>query len=103
VSCVIGDKLALNVVLAIAEEATCSQFETTYNSLDTLKMGQVTELPAHAAMYPCFPKPMLQGIFAMFGLLSEQGHFDFEPEKSSDSEVKTRKVKELVEEVWRGR
>jgi hypothetical protein len=104
VSYIIGDKLTMNEVLAIAEEATGSKFETTYDSLETLKSGQVTELPAHADMY--FPKPMLQGMLAVFGLLFEQGHFDFKPEKSLNSqfpEIETRKVRDLVEEAWRGR
>lgn len=105
-SYIIGDKLTLNEVLAIAEETTGSKFETTHDSLETLKSGQVTELPAHAAMYPYFPKPMLQGMLAVFGLLFEQGHFDFKPEKSLNSqfpEIETRKVRDLVEEAWRGR
>jgi hypothetical protein len=104
VSYIIGDKLTMNEVLAIAEEATGSKFETTYDSLETLKSGQVTELPAHADMY--FPKPMLQGMLAGFALLFEQGHFDFKPEKSLNSqfpEIETRKVRDLVEEAWRVR
>jgi len=105
-SYIIGDKLTLNEVLAIAEEVRGSKFKTTYDSLVTLRSGRVTELPAHADMYPYFPKPMLQGILAVFGLLFEQGHFDFEPEKSLNSqfpEIETRKVRDLVEEAWRGR
>jgi hypothetical protein len=105
-SYIIGDKLTLNEVLAIAEEATGSKFDTTYDSVETLKSGQVTELPAHVDMYPYFPKPMLQGMLAVFGLLFEQGHFDFKPEKSLNSqfpEIETRKVSDLVEEAWRGR
>jgi len=105
-SYIIGDKLTLNEFLAIAEEVRGCKFETTYDSLDTLRSGQVTELPAHPPMYPYFPKQMLQGMCAVFGLLFEQGFLDLEPERSLNSqfpEIKTRKVRELVEEAWRGK
>lgn len=105
-SYIVGDKVTLNEFLAIAEEARGSKFETTYDSVDLLRSFQVTELPAHPAMYPYFPKQMLQGMCAVFGTLFEQGFFDLKPEKSLNSQfpdIKTRKVKDLVAEAWQGK
>lgn len=77
-SYMIGDKRTLKEVLAIAEDVMGSKLETTYDSLETLRSGRVTELPAQAAVYPYLSKPALQGMCAVFGRLFE-GSFDFEP------------------------
>ncbi|KAF2649202.1 NAD(P)-binding protein [Lophiostoma macrostomum CBS 122681] len=105
-SYIIGDKVTFNEFLAIAEEARGSKFNTTYDSLDTLKSYKVTELPAHPGSYAFFPKERLQGMCATFGILFEEGVFDFKPEKSLNDQfpdIKTRKVKDLVQEAWGGR
>jgi hypothetical protein len=57
-------------------------------------------------MYPYFPKQMLQGMCAVFGILFEEGFFDFKPEKSLNDqfpEITTRKIRDLVSEAWRGK
>ena len=103
---IIGDKVTWNEFLTIAEEARGAKFETTHDSLETLRAGQITELPSHVEVYPFFPKPMMQGLFATFGILFEQGVFDFQPEKSLNEQfpdIKTTKVKELVTEAWKGK
>ncbi|OWY48760.1 NAD(P)-binding protein [Alternaria alternata] len=105
-SYIIGDKITLNEFLAIAEEARGTKFETTYDSLEKLRSYQVTELPAHPPMYPYFPKQMLQGMCAVFGILFEEGFFDLKPENSLNDqfpEITTRKIRDLVSEAWRGR
>lgn len=105
-SYIIGDKVTMNELLAIAEEARGTKFTTTYDSLDKLKTHQVTELPAHLAVYPFFPKQMLQAMCAVFGILFEQGFLDLKPMKTLNDqfpEVKTRSVRELINEAWKGR
>lgn len=105
-SYIIGDKVTLNEFLAISEEARETKFDTTYDSLETLKSFQVTELPAHPAIYPFFPKQMLQSMFAVFGVLFEGGFFDLKPEKTLNDqfpEIKPRSVRELVNEAWKGK
>jgi hypothetical protein len=103
---IIGDKITLNEFLAIAEEVRGTKFNTTYDSMDTLESFQVTELPAHLSIYPFFPKQMLQGMCAVFGILFERGFFNLKPAVSLNDQfpdIKTRKVKDLVEEAWKGR
>lgn len=102
----IGDKVTWNEFLAIAEEARGAKFDTTYDSMEKLKSSQVTELPAHISAYAYMPKPMLQGFMAAFGLMFEQGAFNFKFEGSLNDqfpEIKTRKVKDLVNEAWKGK
>jgi hypothetical protein len=49
---------------------------------------------------------MLQGFFASFSILFEEGFLNLQPEKSLNDqfpEIKTRKVKDLVIEAWKGK
>ncbi|KAF9768550.1 hypothetical protein IL306_014149 [Fusarium sp. DS 682] len=63
-SVIIGEKITVNEIVAIAEEATGAQFSVVHDNVDKLKSMQVTELPSHAEAYKFFPKPMLQTLFA---------------------------------------
>jgi hypothetical protein len=101
---IIGDKLTWNEFLRVAEEARGAKFTVVYDSLDKLKTGQITELPSHPHLYPFFPKEMLRGFFAGFGILFETGVFDFKPSRTLNDdfpEIRARTVKELVFEAWK--
>ncbi|KAF2028305.1 NAD(P)-binding protein [Setomelanomma holmii] len=101
-SVTVGDKLTWNEFLAVAEEVKGVKFDVTYDKLETLKQGKVTELPGHVVLYPFFPKEALQGLAAVFGLLMEEGHFDLGGEVGG-GEFETKKVRELVTEAWSGK
>lgn len=103
-SVIIGDKLTWNEFLAIAEDVKGTKFKVTKDELETLQKGQITELPSQAVLYPFFPKEMLQGFFASFGVLFEKGFFNFETKGSLNEkypEIKTRTAKSIVEEAWK--
>ncbi|KAH7191678.1 hypothetical protein BKA60DRAFT_661603 [Fusarium oxysporum] len=100
VSYIIGDRLTWKEFTQLAEEATGDKFEVTYDSVDLLKSGKITELPSHEALYPFFPKPALQGMLAQFGILFDQGAMDFQPEKSLNDifpEIKTTTARDVLE------
>jgi hypothetical protein len=104
-SIIVGDKLTWNEFVEIAEQVRNTKFNVTYDSIDTLKQGKVTELPSHSAMYPFFPKEAMQGMFASFGLLFAYGNFDFKVDSTNSlnerfPNIKPRTVKELVQEAW---
>jgi nucleoside-diphosphate-sugar epimerase len=105
-SYIIGDKITFNEFLAIAEEVRGAKFETSYDSLETLRAGQLTELPSHVAGYPYFPKPMLQSFFSSFSILFEEGYLNLQPEKTLNDQfpdIKARTVKDLLTEAWQGK
>jgi hypothetical protein len=105
-SYIVGDRITWNESLAIAEEARRSKSKATHDSLEMLKSQQVTELPSHQAMYPVMPKPTLQSICAAFGILGDQGHCNFQAQKTLNDQfpsIRTRKVKDLVTEAWQGK
>lgn len=103
-SYIIGDTVTWNEFLRLAEETKGTKFTVVNDSLEKLKAGQITELPSHPSLYPFFPKPMLQGFFAAFGIMFEQGEFDLRPSHSLNDDfpdIKPRTVKELMLEAWK--
>lgn len=82
-----------------------SKFNVTYDDVEKLERGEVTELPSHAMAYEFFPKPLLQQYFSKFGLYIMAGLFDMPTDKSLNSifpEVKTTTVKEVLD-IWKGK
>ncbi|KAF5570881.1 isoflavone reductase like P3 [Fusarium pseudocircinatum] len=100
VSYIIGDRLTWKEFVKLAEEVTGDKFEITYDSVKLLKSGKVTELPGHIPVYPFFPKEALQPMLAELGVLSDQGGFDFQPEKTLNSlfpEIKVTTARDALE------
>lgn len=54
----------LSQVKLIVLEGT--KFDVTYDKLDDVSQGRITELPSHVPMYNFFPKERLQGMVGMF-------------------------------------
>jgi hypothetical protein len=82
-----------------------SKFTVSYDSLQKLKEGRVTELPSHHTAYPYFPKPILQSVFSKFGIYVITGLFDMPEEKSLNKqfpEIKTKSVREVIS-AWKGK
>ncbi|RMJ20300.1 hypothetical protein CDV36_000112 [Fusarium kuroshium] len=100
-----GDKLTWNQLLKLAETAKGTKFSVTYDPVDSLKEGKVSELPSHAAMYGFLPKEQLQGILATFGLMFEAGLFNLEGPSIAQNfpDIKLRTMKELLTEAWEGK
>ncbi len=76
----------------------------TYDSVDKLKTGAVTELPVHPSLYPYVPKQFLQSISAVFGLWFEEGVFDYKPARFLNEvfpEIKPLKIKEMLDTAWK--
>ncbi|EXJ92426.1 hypothetical protein A1O3_00977 [Capronia epimyces CBS 606.96] len=98
-SYVVGDKVTWNEFVQLAEKAKGVKFNVTHDSLETLRKGQITELPAQVPAYPFFPKEQLQGLFAIFGLWFDDGSFDLptQPEEGSvDLNTKFPDIKPLT-------
>ncbi|PSN61510.1 NAD(P)-binding protein [Corynespora cassiicola Philippines] len=103
-SYIIGDKVTWNQFLQIAEEAKGTKFDVAHDSLETLKSGKITELPAHQHLYAFFPKEVLQGLLASFGVMFAEGVFDLKPSRTLNDifpDVKSRGVAELVNQAWK--
>ncbi|KAL5389481.1 hypothetical protein DPSP01_002379 [Paraphaeosphaeria sporulosa] len=80
---IIGDVKSWNEVVAAAEKGKGVKFNVTYDSLEQLRVGKVTELPGHARMYERFggrerALPVVQGLFAQYGLWMDEGLFTYQ-------------------------
>lgn len=103
-SYIIGDRVTWNEFLRLVEEAKGTNFTVVHDSMEKLRSGQVTELPSHAFMYTFYPKELLQRLFSAFGIMFEEGDFNFKPSRSLNDEfpdITPRSVKELVAEAWK--
>ncbi|KAB8234146.1 NAD(P)-binding protein [Aspergillus alliaceus] len=101
---IIGDKVTFNEMVDIAQNAKGTKFNVSYDSIEKLRSGKVTELPAHLPVYQFFPKNMLQGFFSTFGLWFIAGLFDLKPAKTLNQifpEIKPRTVRDVVEAGWK--
>ncbi|KAL6872507.1 hypothetical protein HDV57DRAFT_505364 [Trichoderma longibrachiatum] len=101
---VYGERSTFNKVLALAEEARGTKFDVTYDPVEKLSKGEITELPSHKEIYPIFPKAMFQGLFALFSLWIIEGRLDVPEDKSLNAkfpEIQTTKLSEIVG-AWKG-
>ncbi|EXA39743.1 hypothetical protein FOVG_11225 [Fusarium oxysporum f. sp. pisi HDV247] len=71
-----NDKLTMNQYVQVVEEVRGEKIQVTYDSLDLLKSGKITELPSHPPMYDFVSKDVIQSFLAAFGILFETGEFD---------------------------
>lgn len=73
--------------------------------MEKLKARECTELPSQVPFYQFLPKPALQAYACAFGLWFEDGTFDLKPPNKflneSFPEIKTLKVKEMLEMAWK--
>lgn len=76
-----------------------SKFNIAYDSVERLRSGEITELPAHVSAYSFIPKSLLQVIQSKFGLYVAYGMFDM-PEAGSLNqlfpEIETTTVEEII-------
>jgi hypothetical protein len=75
----------------------------TYDSVENLQKGEVTELPSHVPAYEHIPKAFLQAFFSKFGLYIAKGLLDLPQENSLNKkfpDIKPLTVKEVLE-FWK--
>lgn len=99
----IGDTLTVNEFVKIAEGVKGTKFNVSHDSMEMLSTGKVTELPSYPPMYAFLPKEQMQGMISVFGVMFENGQFDFSSKHAINvhfPHIKPRKVKELLTEAW---
>ncbi|KAK1463854.1 hypothetical protein CMEL01_12615 [Colletotrichum melonis] len=103
----IGDEMTWEEFIAIAEEARGGKkFHVTYDSVQKLQSGEITELPGQVAAYSYFPKQWAQRLFSTFGFWVTEGLFDFPKDRALNQvfpHLKVTGVKEMLQNSWEGR
>ncbi|TVY76133.1 Oxidoreductase swnN [Lachnellula suecica] len=100
-----SDNASLNEVVRIAEEMSGAKFNVTFDSVEKLRSGEVTELPSHPPLYQYIPKQMLAWLLSRFGLWAVYGIMYLPKEGSLNEkfpEIKTMTVREMIS-VWKGK
>ncbi|KAJ4341946.1 hypothetical protein N0V95_007071 [Ascochyta clinopodiicola] len=99
-----SDQATVSEIVKLAEEATGEKFQVTYDPVEKLRRGEITELPSHPHLYNYFPKPILVELLSKFGLWAVAGIM-FQPREGSLNEkfpdIKTTSVKEIIG-AWKG-
>lgn len=80
------------------------KFEVHHDSLDGLKSGKVTMLPAQKILYDTLPPGQAATLFAGFGVWIENGMLDLDVTKTLNpmlTNIKMLKVKDFLIQVWK--
>ncbi|EXF74949.1 hypothetical protein CFIO01_08404 [Colletotrichum fioriniae PJ7] len=103
----IGDEMTWEEFVVIAEDARGGEkFNVSYDSVQKLQSGEVTELPGQVAAYSYFPKQWTQKLFSTFGFWVTEGLFDFPKDRALNQvfpHLKVTGVKEMLQKSWKGR
>ncbi|KAF4781914.1 hypothetical protein HER10_EVM0005047 [Colletotrichum scovillei] len=103
----IGDEMTWEEFIGIAEEARGGKkFHVTYDSVQKLQSGEITELPGQVAAYSYFPKQWTQQLFSTFGFWVTEGLFDFPKDRVLNQvfpHLKVTGVREMLQKSWEGR
>lgn len=81
------------------------KFSITYDSVDKLQAGEITELPGQVEAYSYFHKHWVQRLFSVFGFWVTEGIFDLPEEKALNSkfpDIEVTTVKAMLEAAWKG-
>ncbi|KAK0385385.1 hypothetical protein NLU13_7861 [Sarocladium strictum] len=103
---IVGDKLTWNEFVALAESARGRQFNISYDDVNKLANGDITELPNHKDNYHQFPREELRAMYASIGLSMARGAFDLDLSQSvhlRHPDLKMLTVKAMLQNIWRSR
>jgi hypothetical protein len=108
----VGDRVTFHQILEAAEKARGVKFKITYNSLEKLRRGEVTAIPAnraHADIYSTSEFDAWDVLIAMFagiGAVMASGQLDVDEKDALNAQlpdIKTIKVVEFIGKYWGGR
>ncbi|KAL8968395.1 MAG: hypothetical protein Q9183_002477 [Haloplaca sp. 2 TL-2023] len=103
-SIVVGDTVSFDEIVRLAEAARGTKMDVVYDSLQDLRAGKISEVPAYQGLNDMFPKEMPLEMMAGFGVAMITGLFDLNDELSEKfPEVQPTKMHEFIEKHWRGK
>jgi hypothetical protein len=103
---IVADKLTWNDFVALAEAARGRKFHVSYDHVDELAKGNITELPSHSEVYHEFPKEELQEMYSGLGLSMARGTFDLDLNKSVHLQfphIQMMTVRDMLRDIWETR
>lgn len=107
-----GDRVTFHQILNAAEKVRGKKFKVTYDSLEKLRKGEVTPIPANRAHADIYSTPefdawdVLIAMFAGIGAVMASGELNVDEKDALNAQfpdIKTIKVVEFIEKYWGGR
>ena len=76
-----------------------------HDTLEDLRAGKISEIPAYVALYDVFPKEELLGMMAGLGVGMITGVFDLQGDLLNDkySKIQPVKVRDFIKMHWEGK
>ncbi|KAL8715719.1 MAG: hypothetical protein Q9220_000386 [cf. Caloplaca sp. 1 TL-2023] len=104
-SLVVGDVVTLNEVLRIAEEVRGTKFDVVHDSLENLRAGRISEIPAYLSLYKSIPKEFLLDMMAGLGVAMVTGIFHLKGDLLNDKypDIHSTKTRDFITTHWSGR
>ena len=122
-SVIFGDSVTLNEILHAAEKARGTlfslllmayflgltaagvKFDVVYDSLENLRAGKITEIPAYLPVYEALPKEFFLEMMAGFGVAMVTGVFDLGDDTLDKKypDVQPMKMAEFISRYWAGK
>lgn len=103
---IVGDKMTWNEFIVLAEEARGFKFDVSYDGVEKLVKGDITELPNHREEYHQFPREELRAMYSGLGLSMASGTFDLDVDKSVHLQfpgLRMLTVATMLRDVWHQR
>ncbi|KAL8826298.1 MAG: hypothetical protein Q9170_007455 [Blastenia crenularia] len=100
-----GDVVTFNGILEAAEQARGIKFDVVHDSLQDLRQGKVTEIPAYGPMYEVFSKEVFLEMTAAFAVAMVTGVFVFDGKHFNEQypEIRMTKLRDFIMTHWSGK
>ncbi|KAF2017078.1 nmrA-like family protein [Aaosphaeria arxii CBS 175.79] len=105
VSKVAGDVKTWNEFVGIAEGVIGEKFKVTYDSVEELKEGRMTELPSQVECYETFPKPQFQWFMSIFSRWTADENVGFVEGTLNERfpDIQCLDVRNMIEKYWKSK
>ncbi|KAL8724573.1 MAG: hypothetical protein Q9181_006766 [Wetmoreana brouardii] len=108
---IVGDSVSFNEIVQLAEQARGrllligTKFDVVHDSLEDLRAGKISEIPAYLPLYEIFPKEMLLEMMAGLGVAMITGVFAFKGELINDKfpDIQPAKLRDFIKTHWQGK
>lgn len=88
----------------MADSYAGTKFDVVHDSLEDLRAGKVSEIPAYLPLYEVFPKEMLLEMMAGLGVAMITGIFTFKGELNEKyPDIQTVKMRDFIKIHWQGK
>ena len=81
------------------------KFDVTYDSLESMRAGKITELPNYMSIYDFFPREIMLKTWASFGVAMATGACSLEGDALNQKfpDIKAKDLSTFISTYWTGK